>query len=143
VVITDLAKDYDDLAVMVVLKELDRLGFVHLEAFIANLEPSRKRAIYGRAALDSLGLQYVLIGVSTKASTKKHKEYKYEFDSPLMPDENTFQPNKDNFFKDGSELLDLVFNRAIQEDRKVILLLISSLTDIAVYTDTEDGLKTF
>ncbi|KAH6675109.1 hypothetical protein B0J14DRAFT_665503, partial [Halenospora varia] len=56
VVITDLAKDYNDLVVMVVLKELYCLGFVHLKAFIANLEPSRKRAIYRRAALDSLGL---------------------------------------------------------------------------------------
>ncbi|KAH6665218.1 hypothetical protein B0J14DRAFT_681145 [Halenospora varia] len=143
VVITDLAKDYNDLAVMVVLKELYRLGFVYLEAFIANLEPSRKRAIYRRAALDSLGLQDVLIGVGTKASTTKHKEYKYEFDSPFMPDMETFQPNKDNFFEDGFELLDLVFKRAINEDRQVILVLISSLTDIAVYTDTEDGLKIF
>jgi hypothetical protein len=56
VVITDLAKDYDDLAVIIVLKELYRLRFMHLEAFIANLELSRKRAIYGRVALDSLGL---------------------------------------------------------------------------------------
>jgi hypothetical protein len=55
-VITDLAKDYNDLAAIVVLKELYRLGFVHLKAFIANLELSCKRAIYGRAALDSLGL---------------------------------------------------------------------------------------
>jgi hypothetical protein len=55
----------------------------------------------------------------------------------------TFQLNKDNFFEDGSKLLDLIFNRAIQEDRKIILLLISSLTDIAKYTDTKDRLKTF
>jgi hypothetical protein len=106
VVITDLAKDYGDLAAMVVLKELHRLGFVRLEAFIANLEPSRKCAIYGRLNLDSIGLQDVPIGVGTKASTEKHEEYKYEFDSPLMPGEKTFQPNKDNFFEDRSELLD-------------------------------------
>jgi hypothetical protein len=56
VVITDLAKDYDDLAVMVMLKELDRLGFMHLEAFIVNLEPSYKHTIYRQAALDSLDL---------------------------------------------------------------------------------------
>ncbi|KAH8654021.1 hypothetical protein BGZ60DRAFT_435856 [Tricladium varicosporioides] len=141
VVITDLAKDYDDLAAMVVLKELHRLGFVHLEAFIANLEPSRKRAIYGRRNLDSLGLQDVPIGVGTRVGT--YEEYTYEFDSPLMPNENYFKPNKENFFEDGSELLDLVFNRAIKEDRKVNLLLISPLTDIAEYTDTEDRLKTF
>jgi hypothetical protein len=81
--------------------------------------------------------------VGTKASTTKHEEYKYEFDSLFMPDVETFQPNKDNFFEDRFELLDLVFKRAINEDRQVILVLISSLTDIAVYTDTEDGLKIF
>jgi hypothetical protein len=56
IVITDLAKDYNNLAAIVILKELHRLGFMHLKAFIANLEPSCKRAIYRQAALDSLGL---------------------------------------------------------------------------------------
>jgi hypothetical protein len=116
VVITDLAKDYNDLAAIVVLKELYRLGFVHLEAFIANLELSHKRTIYGQAALDSLGLQDIPISISTKASTKKHEEYKYEFDSLFIPDIETFQPNKDNFFEDRFELLDLVFRRVINED---------------------------
>ncbi|KAF4629553.1 hypothetical protein G7Y89_g8593 [Cudoniella acicularis] len=68
IVITDLAKDYDDLVAIVILKELYRLRFVYLEAFIVNLELSRKRAIYRRVALDSLGLQDVLISISTKAS---------------------------------------------------------------------------
>jgi hypothetical protein len=63
VVITDVAKDYDDLAAIVVLKELHRLGYVRLEAFIVNLKPARKRAIYLRAALDSLGLQDIPVGV--------------------------------------------------------------------------------
>jgi hypothetical protein len=90
VVITDLAKDYNDLAAIVVLKELHRLGFVYLEAFIANLEPSRKRAIYRQAVLDSLGLQDVPISVGTKTSIIKHKEYKYEFDSLFMLDIETF-----------------------------------------------------
>jgi hypothetical protein len=58
-----------------------------------------------------------------------------------MPNVKTFQPNKDNFFKDRFELLDLVFNRAIKEDRQVILVLISSLTNIANYTEAH--LKTF
>jgi hypothetical protein len=56
VIITDLAKDYNDLAAMVMLKELYCLRFVHLKAFIANLKPSCKRAIYRQAALNSLGL---------------------------------------------------------------------------------------
>jgi hypothetical protein len=56
VVITDLAKDYNDLVAIVMLKKLYRLGFVHLKAFIVNLEPQRKHAIYRQAALDSLGL---------------------------------------------------------------------------------------
>lgn len=52
VVITGLGKDYDDLAAMVVLKELHRLGLIHLEGFITNMKPSRKRAILGRVLLD-------------------------------------------------------------------------------------------
>jgi hypothetical protein len=131
------------LTALLPLKGLDRSGIIEFEGLIANLEPAYKRAIYGRGALDSLGLQHVPIGVGTKASTKKHEEYAYEFDSPFMPDVKTFQPNKDNFFEDGFELLDLVFKRAIEEDRKIILLLISSLTDIAMYTDTQKGLETF
>ena len=134
VVITDLAKDYDDLAAMVVLKELHRLGLIKLEAFIANFEPARKRALYGRGALDSLGLHDVPIGVGTKASTKDYEEYCYEFEAPFMPDEKTFTPNKKNFFEDGFELLDQVFDQAIEEDQKLICVLISSLTDIAGYT---------
>jgi hypothetical protein len=59
----------------------------------------------------------------------------------LIPDVETFQPNKDNFFEDKFELFDLVFNRAIKEDRQVILVLIFSLTDIADYTEAH--LKTF
>jgi hypothetical protein len=81
--------------------------------------------------------------VGTKVSTTKHKEYKYEFDSLFMPDVKTFQPNKNNFFKDKFKLLNLVFKQAINKNQQVILVLISSLTDIAVYTDTEDGLKIF
>jgi hypothetical protein len=58
-----------------------------------------------------------------------------------MPDIETFQPNKDNFFKNRFKLLDLVFNQAIKEDRQVILVLISFLTDIADYTEAH--LETF
>jgi len=75
---------------MVMLKELDRSENVELEAYIANLEPARKRTIYERVNLDSLGLQHVPIGVGTKASTKKYEEYGYEFDSSIMLDEKTF-----------------------------------------------------
>ncbi|KAH6665245.1 hypothetical protein B0J14DRAFT_492795, partial [Halenospora varia] len=101
VVITDLAKDYNDLVVIVVLKELYCLGFVHLEAFIVNLEPSYKRAIYRQAALGSLSLYNVLIGVSTKASIKKHKEYKYKFDSPLYLTRKPSSLIKTTFLKTG------------------------------------------
>jgi hypothetical protein len=55
-VITNLAKDYNDLAAMVVLKKLYCLGFMYLKAFITNLKLSRKRAIYKQAALDFLRL---------------------------------------------------------------------------------------
>jgi hypothetical protein len=53
--ITDLAKDYDDLIAMLCLKELNRLGVVTLEGFVANLMPVDKRTLCGRGVLDSLG----------------------------------------------------------------------------------------
>jgi len=59
--------------------------------------------------LASLGLQDVPIGVGTKVST--NEESKYKFDSALMPDMETFQPNKDSLFEDSFELLDLIFNK--------------------------------
>ena len=43
VVITDLGKDYDDLAAMIVLKELHRLGLIRLVGFIANLPAPTQR----------------------------------------------------------------------------------------------------
>lgn len=53
-VITDLAKDYNNLVIIVMLKELNCLEFIYLKAFITNLELSRKRVIYRQVALNSL-----------------------------------------------------------------------------------------
>ena len=132
-VITDLGKDYDDLGAMVVLKELHRVGLIHLEGFITNMKPSRKRAILGRIILDLLGLKDIPIGVGTAGPVEYCEAFDYEFEASFMPDEGTFTPNEGNFWADGLELLHQVFTRAIKEERKVDLLLISPLPDIVKY----------
>lgn len=44
VVITDVRKDYDDLAALVNLKEFHRMKLVELRAVVANLMPADQRA---------------------------------------------------------------------------------------------------
>ncbi|KAE9372493.1 hypothetical protein N431DRAFT_466737 [Stipitochalara longipes BDJ] len=134
--ITDLAKDYDDLTAVLCLKELKRLGVVTLEGFVANLMPADKRALFGRGALDSLGLQDIPIAIGTKGSQKPHEVLGYEFDGidEFMPPEE-----KLNDIPDGQVLLKEMFEKAIKEGRKLTYLAISSLMDIAEFCQTEDG----
>ncbi|TAQ88621.1 hypothetical protein B7494_g3074 [Chlorociboria aeruginascens] len=123
-VITDLAKDYDDLTAMVILKELHRLGLIVLKGFVANLDPAQKRACFGRGALDSLGLGFVPIARGTKAQTKDHPVDDYEFDCSFMAPEDTV-------FEDGYNLIESIYLEAQETSSTVSLLLISSLTDIS------------
>lgn len=136
VTITDLAKDYDDLTAMLCLKELNRLGVVTLEAFVANLMPADDRALFGRGALDSLGLPNVPIGIGTVGSEKQHEMHDYEFDGAqafMAPHSRL------NELPDGQDLLKTVFEKAIKEGRKLTYLGISSLMDIAEFASTEEG----
>jgi hypothetical protein len=133
VAITDLGRDYDDLAAMIVLKELHRIGLIYLEAFVTCTNPARERAILGRTFLDLLGLPDVPIGIGTAGPTEYSKAFDYGFKASFMPDNIDSTPSKDNFFEDGSVLLHTIFTKAIDEDRKVDLLLISPLSDIAQY----------
>lgn len=139
-VITDLGKDYDDLAAILVLKELHRVGLIHLGGVITNMKPSRKRTILGRKILDLLGLQDVPIGVGTAGPVEYCEAFDHEFDASFMPDERTFTPNEDNFFEDGFELLHQVFTRAIREKRQVDLLLISPLGDVVKYANLQPNI---
>jgi hypothetical protein len=131
VAITDLAKDYDDLAAMVLLKELDRLGIVKLIAFVANLMPAFERARFGRGALDSLCRPDIPIAAGTSGfpdgAEKKHVQLAYEFDCNFMA-----RKDDERLAKVGSglDLLHQVCEEARKNGEKLTLVLISSLEDI-------------
>lgn len=128
VVITDLAKDYDDLMAMVLLGELHRLGLVELEAFVANLMPAHHRARFGRGALDLLGLRKIPIAVGTVGSENLHKVNDYEFKGC------TFMATDSAKFERGEDLLFQVLGKAVVDKRKITLVLLSSLMDISKFS---------
>ena len=133
VVITDLAKDYDDLAAMVILKELHRLKVIKLMGFIANLMPANDRAQFGRGALDTLGLRDIPIATGTSGfpekAHRKHEVLPYEFDC-------NFMVNDDRVGGDGSgeKLLKKLCEEAHGPSDKLTILLISSLEDIYTFS---------
>ena len=125
-VITDLAKDYDDLAALLVLSELNRLGVIKLVGLIANLMPAGLRARFGRGALDLLHLQNVPIAEGTPGSTKRHKVLPYEFKNcDFMAEENNARIEPD-----GQVLLKRLCENAITGNEKITVILLSSLQDI-------------
>jgi hypothetical protein len=131
VVITDLAKDYDDLAAMVVLRELHRLKVIKLLGFVANLNPGEKRAQFGRGALDLLDLPDMPIAIGTSGfpdrTDRKHKELDYEFDCNFMKKDDP------RIISNGQDLLKELCLKAQATGEKFTLVLISSLEDIAVF----------
>jgi hypothetical protein len=135
VVITDLAKDYDDLAAMVVLKELNRLGVVNLLGFVANLMPAKRRAEFGRGALDLLDLQHIPIAKGTSGfpdgTGKKHNVFDYEFDCKFMAPEDDQRLVDEG---DGEKLLHRLCSDAAEKGEKLTLVLISSLEDIHTFS---------
>jgi hypothetical protein len=134
VVITDLAKDYDDLMAMVLLAELHRLGLVELEGFVANLMPAPQRARFGRGALDLLRLQKMPIAAGSIGSHKQHKINDYEFQGCVF----MAPPNSE--FEKGEDLLLRIFGKAMLENRKITLILLSSLMDISEFSRKYPGL---
>jgi len=155
-VITDLGKDYDDLAAMIILKELHRLGLVKLQGFIANLHPPQDRARFGRGCLDLLGLHEIPIawGEEAAADPKKRTPPKnYEFPlsepyfKPIWGKEPVFTPydqdkSSDTEIESGVRLLDRHVNERLPNDSKkpkLTLLLISGLADIATFAKREPG----
>ncbi|RDL36116.1 uncharacterized protein BP5553_06728 [Venustampulla echinocandica] len=127
IAITDIAKDVDDVVAVVLLKELHRLGLIHIDGFVANLYPQKQRGLLGRGALDSMGLNDVPIAIGTEASLKRHEVHSYEFDCSFMAPDTTSLPN-------GLELLHKLFSAAKQNGDQVTLLLISALQDIDEFT---------
>ncbi|KAF7932158.1 hypothetical protein BELL_0141g00030 [Botrytis elliptica] len=125
VVITDVGKDYDDLAAMILLKELHRLGAIKLEGFIANLLPEDARAHLARQSLDLLGLEDIPVGQGTRGTEKNISPDLYEFPVSVM--------GKKPYPKQlrGLELLQQLKNNAERDNYKLTFLLISSLQDIS------------
>ncbi len=138
ITITDLAKDYDDLMAMMCLKELHRLGLVHLEGFVANLIPAEKRALFGRGALNSLGLDEIPCAVGTVGDERRtHNEQSHEFKNAqafMAPD--AYTPH----LPEGQQFLKQAFSKAVKENRKLTFLGISSLMDIETFAKTHGEL---
>lgn len=130
VVITDLAKDFDDLLAMIVLKELHRLGAIELLAFVANLEPAVDRARLGRGALNELGLRNIPIGIGTSGLGPNHKHQMHEYE---FAGSETFIAETAEGLLDGQALLLETFQRAKEQGYKITLLTLSSLMDIAKF----------
>ncbi|KAI6707973.1 hypothetical protein JHW43_009499 [Diplocarpon mali] len=136
VTITDLAKDYDDLMALMCLKELHRMGIVQLEGFVANLMPAKRRALFGRGALDSLGLSEIPIGVGSVGDPLRELDsYSHEFDNTQR-----FVAPDDTPLEEGQKLLSDIFEKAAQEKKKLTVLTISSLMDAASFSQTRPDL---
>jgi len=133
-VITDIAKDYDDLMALVVLKELHRLGLVQIIGVVANLHPSYKRARFARGALKTLGLGSIPVAYGTKGSEREHEVYPYEFEGCQ------FEVDDDEELQTGNELLLKLYLDAERRNEQVVLLLISPMQDIAEFADANPDL---
>ncbi|KAG4427484.1 hypothetical protein IFR05_017033 [Cadophora sp. M221] len=130
VTITDLAKDYDDLMAIMCLKEFDRMGIIQLEGFVANLMPAERRALFGRGALDSLGLPKMPIGIGTVGDAQRQlNNYTHEFNNT-----EGFIAPADTKLPDGQDLLTKIFTERPTEKKKLTVLTISSLMDIARFS---------
>ncbi|KAK0111217.1 hypothetical protein ONS95_001591 [Cadophora gregata] len=130
VTITDLAKDYDDLMAMMCLKEFDRMGVIQIEGFVANLKPAEERALFGRGALDSLGRSDLPIGIGSIGDAQRQlNNYLHEFDNT-----EDFIAPKSTKLPQGQELLKKIFTESLAKDKKLTVLTISSLMDIAQFS---------
>lgn len=137
VVITDLAKDFDDLLALIILKEFHRMGAIELLGVVANLNPAKRRALLGRGALDRLGLTGVPIAIGTKGEHANHEVLDYEFSGSekfIAKDD----PLKE--LPQGQDLLFDIFTQAKEGNYKVTFLGLSSLMDIAQFTEKKPEL---
>lgn len=141
VIITDIAKDYDDLIAMILLKELDRLKLIKLLGFVANLSPVEQRAVYGRGALNSLGLHNLPIsvgtnGISSAPNSPAYVEHSYEFTGQFYLE----LKDKPAPTSRGTDFLTNVCQAARASGNKITFLLISSLKDISSFTTRHGSL---
>jgi inosine-uridine nucleoside N-ribohydrolase len=130
VMITDIAKDYDDLAALILLKELDRLNVLSLLGLVTNVVPANRRTRFGRGALDLLDLSHIPIASGSSgvggSTEKRYNVLDYEFDCTFMADEE----DPRIYQKSGNDLLHQLCLNAVETGTKLTLLLLSSLEDI-------------
>lgn len=124
VVITDIGKDYDDLAALVVLTEFHHLKLIELRAVVANLKPADARAHLASAALVSLGLQDIPVARGTPGSLDEHEVLDHEFKGA------EFSRGDSVVLEDGPDLLLKAYLNAKENNEKLYLLCLSSLQDI-------------
>jgi len=136
VVITDIAKDYDDMAALLILAELHRLQHIELRAVVANLMPAHQRAKVAKRTLDLLGLREVQVGIGTKACVKDHDVHAYEF----CWEEESIGAMRDEDFLPGETLLYRTYRAAQQAGEKIAVVCLSSLTDINQFATTYEDL---
>jgi hypothetical protein len=132
-VTSDLGKDYDDLAALVLLGELDRLGLIKFIGLVANLYPAEERAQFARGALNSLGLENVPVAIGTRATTKDIAVKNYEFNT--SDGKPVSFMGKETNFKTGVELYFELYRKAEKSKQKITLLFISSLQDITEFVE--------
>lgn len=133
-VISDLDKDYDDLAAMTVLKELHRLDIVRLRGYVANLTPAGDRARIARGALDSMGLSHIPVGVGTDGvpNFEGHNLHDYELKALFVAKEPV------ELF--GLHLLTEQCEKAKAKGEKITLVLLSSHKDASAFTHAQPEL---
>lgn len=141
VVFTDVGKDYDDLAALLVLKEFHRLQLIELRAVVANLMPAEKRARFARAVLDSLGLRHVPVAWGTRGSPEDHEELKHELEfNEVESCGGDSVASEDVPLEEGQALLLKVYESAKENGEKLYLLCLSSLQDIHEFASNHSDL---
>lgn len=131
IIITDPGQDLDDEMTLILLRALVEDGLVDCEAVICNLKPARRRALLARGTLDELGLHHVKVGVGSDGGSEKHRDtFSSSITSQYVP--------KDMEFVDGQVLLRSLY--AVAPEGGLQLLLISALTDVAVFVRDNEAL---
>ena len=122
VVIGDFLKDLDDEHSLCGIAGLTKLGLVNLKGVIGNLAPAELRARGAKGTLNMLGLSKVPVGVGLPVF--EGVTYLYEAQLPYMADVSEVYPV-------GEDLLVDILSKS--DDKSIILILQSGMTDAAVF----------
>jgi len=143
VMITDPNHDPDDLVTYVISAQLQKEGFIKMEAIVTTLgdqETRTKRAKFAKGAFNSLGLDDIQVGVGS--------DYKYYNDKRVMADQKFFDDIDQNALRivndgsninlNGQDLLLETFQKA--EDKSLTIAIIAGMTDIAKFISNHEEL---